>query len=95
MNNTELVGKINSLESKVNELLEKIESLAIKVEWEVKKTASGIELVGGSTTVKKSGAVVGTMLVPAQQPGVMTVAFVVKTPEKTTELVPAEMCRYI
>ena len=94
LTSTESEGLVR-LESTINELSKKIDNIGIHVEWEVKTTDTGIVLVGGPTTVKKSGLLVGTMLMPIGKPGEMTVGFVIKTSEGTTELVPAFACKYI
>lgn len=56
-----------------------------RVQWEAKRSDSGIEIVGGPSTITKTGTIVGASALPVG-PGQMGILFVVAADDGTWAL---------
>jgi len=70
------------------------QKLGVRCEWAVKKTASGIEIAGGSTTVMAKGTIIGSSLIqgPNGQPGVI---IIIAGDDKSVHVLDSSMCRIL
>ena len=63
------MSDIQSLTEKVEKLQKSLELISngMAVEWDDKTTDSGIQLMGGPTTVSRKGVILSTFLAPDQK----------------------------
>jgi hypothetical protein len=71
----DLDNKIDELSKKLDDLTALVKMSVKRVSWEEKRTDSGIELVGGPTTVTHVGTVVSTTMLQSQQG--MAIAYII------------------
>ena len=92
------MNNMDNLLAKVEELTLKVESIqkAInqKVKWQAQVSDGGIQIVGGATTVEKTGTLMSSHVIPAG-PGQINVLFLVKEDNGMMGLVEAGLCKFV
>lgn len=88
----ELCLKINDLQNKINDLSESLNKSIVRVSWEEKVTDSGINLQNSSVSVKKSGIVFDSQILPTG-PNEAKLFFIVKKDNGEIGTILAEMCK--
>jgi hypothetical protein len=88
----ELSLKIENLEKNLADLTNIVKKSLVRVSWEEKVTESGIQLQGSSASVRKSGNVFDSQVLPTG-PNEAKLFFIIKKDDGEVGTVPAEACR--